>query len=87
MEGKKLSLWQAVAMAVGTMIGASIFSIFGYGVKIAGNGLPIAFFISGIYALMVAYSYAHLGSRLVSNAGPIAFIQKAFGKENCAWWR
>ncbi|SMO54022.1 amino acid:proton symporter, ABT family [Balnearium lithotrophicum] len=83
MEGKKLSLWQAVAMAVGTMIGASIFSIFGYGVKIAGNGLPIAFFISGIYALMVAYSYAHLGRKYVSNAGPIAFIQKAFG--NTVW--
>ncbi len=79
MERGKLSFWQAVAMAVGTMIGASIFSIFGDGVKIAGNGLPIAFFISGLYALMVAYSYAHFGSKLISNAGPIAFIEKGFG--------
>lgn len=78
-QGKKLSLVQASAMAVGTMIGASIFSIFGYGVKIAGNGLPFAFLLSGIYALMVAYSYAHMGRKFVSNAGPIAFIQKAFG--------
>ena len=76
---KKLSLIQAVAMAVGTMIGASIFSIFGYGVRIAGNGLPFAFVLSGIYALMVAYSYAHMGRKFVSNAGPIAFIYKAFG--------
>ncbi len=75
----KLSFWQAVAMAVGTMIGASIFSIFGEGVKVAGNGLPFAFLISGIYALMVGYSYACFGRKLVSNAGPIAFIQKAFG--------
>jgi len=75
---KKLSLWQAVAMAVGTMIGASIFSIFGYGVQIAGNGLPFAFLLSGMYAFMVAYSYAHLGKKFISNAGPIAFIQKAF---------
>jgi len=66
-------------MAVGTMIGASIFSIFGEGVKIAGNGLPIAFFLSGLYAFMVAYSYAHFGRKLVSNAGPIAFILKGFG--------
>ena len=76
---KKLSLIQAVAMAVGTMIGASIFSIFGYGVRIAGNGLPFAFLLSGIYALMVAYSYAHMGRKFISNAGPIAFIQRAFG--------
>jgi amino acid transporter len=75
----KLSLWQTVAMAVGTMVGASIFSIFGYGVKIAGTGLPIAFFISGIYALMVAYSYAYFGRNYVSNAGPIAFIERGFG--------
>ena len=75
----RLSLTQAAAMAVGTMIGASIFSIFGYGVKIAGNGLPFAFVLSGIYALMVAYSYAHMGRRFISNAGPIAFIQRAFG--------
>ncbi len=78
-QEKKLSLLQASAMAIGTMIGASIFSIFGYGVKIAGNGLPFAFFLSGLYALMVAYSYAYMGRKLISNAGPIAFIQKAFG--------
>jgi len=76
---KKLTLIQASAMAIGTMIGASIFSIFGYGVKIAGNGLPFAFLLSGIYAFMVAYSYAHMGRKFVSNAGPIAFIQRAFG--------
>lgn len=76
---KKLNLLQASAMAIGTMIGASIFSIFGYGVKIAGNGLPFAFLLSGIYALMVAYSYAHLGKKFISNAGPVAFIQRAFG--------
>ncbi len=37
---KKLSLVEVISMAVGTMIGASIFSIFGLGVKIAGTDLP-----------------------------------------------
>ncbi|WP_423792173.1 APC family permease [Methanocaldococcus indicus] len=76
---KKLTLYEAVAMAVGVMIGASIFSIFGVGVKIAGRNLPISFILSGIYALLVAYSYGKLGSKIVSNAGPIAYIHKAFG--------
>jgi amino acid transporter len=76
---KKLSLMEVVSMAVGTMIGASIFSIFGLGAKIAGQNLPEAFLLSGVYALVVAYSYAYLGSKIISNAGPIAFILKGFG--------
>ena len=76
---KKLNLLQATAMAVGTMIGASIFSIFGFGVKVAGNGLPFAFLLSALYAFMTAYSYAHMGRKFISNAGPIAFVHKGFG--------
>ncbi len=78
-EDKKLSLIEVISMAVGTMIGASIFSIFGLGAEIAGNDLPEAFILSGIYALVVAYSYAILGGKIISNAGPIAFILKGLG--------
>jgi amino acid transporter len=75
----KLGLWEAVSMAVGTMVGASIFSIFGVGAEIARQDLPPAFLLSGLYALIVAYSYARLGRKIVSNAGPIAFILKGTG--------
>lgn len=78
-KNKKLSLIEVISMAVGTMIGASIFSIFGLGAKIAGTDLPEAFILSGIYALAVAYSYAILGGKIISNAGPIAFILKGLG--------
>ncbi|HEB67976.1 MAG TPA: amino acid permease, partial [Gammaproteobacteria bacterium] len=54
---RKLNLTQAVSLAVGTMIGASIFSIFGLGAQIAGHNLPLVFVISGLVALLVAYSY------------------------------
>jgi amino acid transporter len=37
------------------------------------------FVLSGIYALVVAYSYAILGGKIISNAGPIAFILKGLG--------
>ncbi len=76
---KKITLLEAIAMAVGTMIGASIFSIFGVGAKIAGHNLPEAFILSGIFAFLVAYSYGKLGAKIVSNAGPIAFILKGIG--------
>jgi amino acid transporter len=78
-ENKKIGLWEAVAVAVGTMIGASIFSIFGVGAKIAGKNLPEAFVISGLLALIVAYSYTKLGGKIISNAGPIEFILRGIG--------
>lgn len=76
---KKMGLWQVVALAVGTMVGASIFSIFGLGARLAGPNLPLVFVLSGIVALLVAYSYAKLGSRIISDAGPIEFILKGIG--------
>ncbi|HEB96366.1 MAG TPA: amino acid permease [Sedimenticola thiotaurini] len=74
-----MGLWGAVSLAVGTMIGASIFSIFGLGARIAGSNLPLVFLISGGAALFVAYSYARLGSRIISDAGPMEFILKGIG--------
>lgn len=76
---KKLSLVEATALGVGIIIGASIFSLVGVGVKIAGSDLPEAFALSAIIALSVAYSYAKLGRILVSNAGPIEYVLHAFG--------
>jgi amino acid transporter len=78
-QNKKLNLVEIISMAVGTMIGASIFSIFGLGARVAGQNLPEAFLLSGFYAIIVAYSYAILGSKIISNAGPIAFILKGIG--------
>jgi len=78
-QNKKLGLPEVVSIAVGTMIGASIFSIFGLGVGMAGKHLPEALILSGVFALMVAYSYATMGKKVVSNAGPIAFILKGIG--------
>ncbi len=75
----KMGLWPVIALAVGTMVGASIFSIFGLGARLAGPNLPLVFVISGIVALLVAYSYAKLGSRIISDAGPIEFILKGLG--------
>lgn len=79
-QHSKLNLVEVISLAVGTMIGASIFSIFGLGAKVAGQDLPLAFLLSGVYAMAVAYSYAILGSKIISDAGPIAFISKGFGK-------
>jgi amino acid transporter len=77
-EGQ-LSLVEVISMAVGTMIGASIFSVFGVGAQVSEHNLPEAFLLSGFFALVVAYSYSILGARIISNAGPIGFILKGLG--------
>jgi amino acid transporter len=79
MANKKLGLLQVTAIAVGTMIGASIFSVFGLGARLAGHNLPLVFVVSGSVAVLVAYSYAVMGSRIVSNAGPMEFVLRGFG--------
>jgi amino acid transporter len=79
MEQKKITLLGAVSMAVGTMIGASIFTIFGVGAELAKQNLPETFVLSALYAFAVAYSYTKFGKTIISNAGPIAFILKGFG--------
>ena len=62
-DSRKIGLWQAVAIAVGTMIGASIFTIFGIGAKIAGDNLPEAFVLFGAFALFLTDSYARLNGK------------------------
>jgi amino acid transporter len=74
-----MGLLEAVSIGVGTMIGASIFTVFGVGVKIAGPNLPEAFLLSSLLALMVGYSYSTLGAKITSNAGPIEFILRGMG--------
>lgn len=79
MKEKKIGLWEAVSIAVGTMIGAGIFSILGVGAQICHNNLYIAFSLAALVSLSVAYSYAKLGSVYISNAGPIEFIIRGVG--------
>lgn len=78
-KNKKIGLIEAISIAVGTMIGAGIFSVLGIGAGISGRNLPLSFVIAGILTLLVAYSYTKLGARIISNAGPLEFIRKGIG--------
>jgi len=76
---RELGLAEAVALGVGIIIGASIFSLAGVGVKLAGPNLPEAFALSAAYAFLIAYSYAKLSRKFISNAGPVEYVVRAFG--------
>lgn len=80
-EGRQnaMGLPQAVAIGVGGMIGAGIFSLLGVATQIAGTGTYLAFAGAGVLALFCAYSFGKLGARYPSSGGPVAFLAKGFG--------
>ncbi|MGZ4941959.1 MAG: APC family permease [Halobacteriota archaeon] len=76
---RAIGLGAAISIGIGAMVGAGIFSILGVAGSIAGNALYISFIISGITALIIAYSYAKLSLRYPSVGGPTEFLVKGFG--------
>ncbi len=76
---KAMTLWSAVAIGVGGMVGGGIYSLLGTAVGIAGNAVYISFAIAGLVALFSAYSYAKLGARYPSAGGPVEFLIQGFG--------
>lgn len=76
---KPIGIWSAVAIGVGGMIGAGIFSILGIATNITGNLIYISFLIGGAIALLSTYSYAKLGTKYPSAGGPVEFLLRGFG--------
>ena len=74
-----ISLWAAVSLGIGAMVGAGIFSIFGVAGQIAGSALWFSFVIAGAVALLIVYSYAKLAARYPSAGGPTEFLVRGFG--------
>lgn len=76
---KPIGIWSAVAIGVGGMIGAGIFSILGIATSITGNLIYVSFLIGGAIALLSTYSYAKLGTKYPSAGGPVEFLIRGFG--------
>lgn len=74
-----IGLWSAIAIGIGGMIGAGIFSILGLGIKISGNFIYISFIAGGIIALLSSYSYAKLSIHYPSAGGSVEFLIRGFG--------
>jgi amino acid transporter len=69
----------AVAVGIGGMVGAGIFSILGVVAQAAGNAMWLAFAIGGVVALLSTYSYAKLGAKYPSAGGAVNFLVKGYG--------
>ncbi|MDJ0322195.1 APC family permease [Cryobacterium sp. PH31-AA6] len=72
-----LRLRDAVAMAVGGMIGGGIFSVLGVTVALAGHLAVGSFLIGGAIAMATAHSFAALSARAGRSGGLFVYLHNA----------
>ncbi len=77
---KSISLIEAISIGIGGMVGGGIFAVLGLAIFFAKGGTPFAFLISGILALLTAYSYYKLSLAYPNTGGTVHFINIGFGK-------
>lgn len=79
---KQVSFLQAVAVGLGGIIGAGIFVLSGTMIKLSGSGALLAFFITGVVAIIVALEMGELTSSMPGKTGAsYSFVYAAFGSE------
>ncbi|HZC99258.1 MAG TPA: APC family permease [Actinomycetes bacterium] len=73
----RLRLRDALAMAIGGMIGGGIFSVLGVTIQLAGHLAFVCFVLAGAVALVTAHAYAALTRRAGRSGGPYAYLREA----------
>ncbi|MGA9539326.1 MAG: APC family permease [Desulfobacterales bacterium] len=74
-----MGFWSVASIGVGGMVGGGIFAVLGLAVQMAKGGVPLAFFLSGVIALLTAYAYARLSVTYPSQGGTVEYLNQAFG--------
>lgn len=76
---KNVGLTSAVALGIGGMVGAGLYSMLGLASEHAGTWLPLAFIVGAFAAAFSVYSYAKLGATFPSAGGPANFTLQGYG--------
>lgn len=78
-EKASISVAGAMAIGVGGMMGAGLYTLVGLAATTTGVWLPVAFLVGGAVSLFSAYSYVHLGVTFPSRGGAAQFLVECFG--------
>lgn len=76
---QNVSVFSAIAIGVGGMMGAGLFTLLGLAATTAGPWIPLAFLVAGVAASFSVYSYSKLGATYPSGGGAATFVIKQFG--------
>lgn len=79
-SGKPIGFWSALALGMGSMIGAGIFALLGQASTITGSATYLSFFVGGLVALLSGYSLSKLGVRYPSAGGLVEYLTQCFGE-------
>lgn len=74
-----LSMFSAIAFAVGTMIGAGVFVLSGLVIDIAGPAAVLSYIIGGVIIIFSGLSYASLASIFPEDGGGYLYVKKMMG--------
>ncbi len=78
-ETDSLSLFGAVSLGTGVMIGAGIFALTGQIAALAGDLFPLAFLSAAVVVAFSAHSYVKLSDAFPSSGGVAMFLREAYG--------
>jgi amino acid transporter len=84
MSGEQLGLAEAVAMALGGMIGGGIYAVLGVVAELTTYATWVAFVVAGVVALGAAYSYNALNRLADDRGGSVTFVQSFTGNSTLA---
>lgn len=79
MGKRQISVLSVMAMGIGSMVGAGIFSLMGQAALAAGDWVCLSFILGGAAALLSGLSYGRLGARYPTAGGILAYFNTAFG--------
>ena len=78
-DSRKLTLFDAVAMAIGGMVGGGIFAVLGQAVRLTGNAAWISFALAGALAFITGVSYSRLTLDFDEPGGSFIFVEEVTG--------
>lgn len=81
---RQLGLMQTTSLVTGNLVGSGVF-LLPATLALYGNIALIAWTVTGIGALMLAWIFAKLSLHSDQNGGPHQFVSKAFGKSFGYW--
>ena len=78
-RARRITTPGAVALGVGSMVGAGIFALMGEAAALAGSAVWLAFGLAGVIALLTGHSFVQLGIRYPSRGGVVEYLAQAYG--------
>jgi amino acid transporter len=69
----------AIALGIGSMVGAGIFALLGEAAALAGSAVWVSLLLAGSIALLTGYSFVQMGIRFPSRGGIVEYLVQAYG--------